>query len=120
MWVHLRKDRFPKHRSNKLKPRADGPFQIIAQAGDNAYTVDLPFSYDVSPTFNIGDLAPYYTDLELRSIPFQEGGIEPNQLGSDEGSYKDSREPENSNSNMEDYMILPLHLVLHLVLHSVH
>ena len=70
VWVHLRKDKFAMHRSNKLKPRADGPFQIIAQAGDNAYTLDLPSIYGVSPTFNIGDLAPYYTDLELRSIPF--------------------------------------------------
>ena len=27
---------------------------------------------------------------------------EPNQLGLDEGSYEDSREPANNNSNMED------------------
>ena len=26
VWVHLRKDRFPKHGSNKLKSMADGPF----------------------------------------------------------------------------------------------
>ena len=51
VWVHLRKHRFPKHRSNKLKPRADEPFRIFAQTGDNAYTVDLPISYGGSPTF---------------------------------------------------------------------
>ena len=64
----------------------------------NAYTVDLPSSYGVSPTFNIGDLAPYYTDLELRAIPFQEGGIEPNHLGLEEGSNNDSRTPRNNNN----------------------
>ena len=99
VWVHLRKDRFPKQRRNKLKPRADGPFKIIAQAGDNAYTVDLPSSYGVSPTFNIGDLAPYYPDLELRAIPLQEGGIEPNQLGSEEDNNKSSRCNNNQGNN---------------------
>lgn len=82
VWVHLRKDRFPSQRSNKLKPKADGPFPIIAKAGDNAYTVALPDSYGVSSTFNVGDLAPYHQESELRTIPFQQEGIEPNTDGS--------------------------------------
>ena len=59
--------------------------------------MDLPTNYCVSPTFNIGGLAPYYTDSELRAIPFQEGGIEPNQPGSEEDSNEEGpREPENN------------------------
>ena len=30
---------------------------------------------NVVHTFNIGDLAPYYTDLKLRAILFQERGL---------------------------------------------
>ena len=62
----------------------------------------LPNNYGVSPTFNIGDLAPYYTDLELRAIPFQEGGIEPNQLGSYEDSNNDPRKPIDNNSSKDN------------------
>ena len=60
-------------RANKLKPRADGPFMIIYQSGDNAYTVELPTNYGVSTTFNIGDLAPYHEDSELREILSRRG-----------------------------------------------
>ena len=59
VWVHLRKDRFPQLRKNKLMPRAVGPFPIIAKYGYNAYKVDLPAEYNISNTFNIGDLQLY-------------------------------------------------------------
>ncbi|CAO2841381.1 unnamed protein product [Amaranthus hypochondriacus] len=77
VWIHLRKDRFPALRKNKLMPRADGPFQISAKYGDNAYKVDLPDTYGVSPIFNVGDLRPYYDDKELGTILPKEGGNEP-------------------------------------------
>lgn len=95
VWVHLRKDRFPKHRSNKLNPRADGPFQNTSKAGDNAYTIALLAHYGVSSTFNIGDLAPYNEDLELRAIPFQEEKIKPNQSASEIAlDFTPGQEPE--------------------------
>ncbi|BAT74745.1 hypothetical protein VIGAN_UM144600, partial [Vigna angularis var. angularis] len=46
---------------------------------DNAYILDLPESYGVSPTFNICDLIPFTGDdqqdeADLRTDLFQEGG----------------------------------------------
>jgi len=37
VWLHLRKERFPSRRQNKLMTRGDGPFKIIKKVGDNAY-----------------------------------------------------------------------------------
>ena len=53
VWVHMRKEMFPKQRRSKLMPRGDGPYQIIEKINDNAYKVDLPGEYGVSVTFNV-------------------------------------------------------------------
>ncbi|XP_074271803.1 uncharacterized protein LOC141595737 [Silene latifolia] len=77
VWVNLRKERFPSKRKNKLMPRADGPFKVIARVNDNAYKIELPGEYGVHATFNVGDLSPYLDDdglTELRTIPFEGGG----------------------------------------------
>ena len=74
VWIHLRKERFPRQRKNKLMPRADGPFQITDKYGDNAFKVDLPDRYGVSPIFNIGDLQPYYDNSKLGTIRAEKGG----------------------------------------------
>ncbi|XP_056691738.1 uncharacterized protein, partial [Spinacia oleracea] len=58
VWVHLRKERFPRKRKNKLMPRAEGPYKVVARVNDNAYKIDL----------DDDGLA------ELRSIPFKGGG----------------------------------------------
>lgn len=76
VWVHLRKDRFPKQRKNKLMPRAAGPYQISAKTGENAYQLDLGTDSNIHPTFNIGDLVPYQDSPELRTILPKEEGIE--------------------------------------------
>jgi hypothetical protein len=34
---------------------ADGPFKILEKINDNAYKLELPPEYGVSPTFNISD-----------------------------------------------------------------
>jgi hypothetical protein len=76
VWLHLRKYRFPKLRKSKLMPRADGPFKIIEKINDNAYKLELPPEFGVSPTFNISDLRPYLgeeDELESRMTPIQEG-----------------------------------------------
>ncbi|KAK3136654.1 hypothetical protein QOZ80_5BG0440310 [Eleusine coracana subsp. coracana] len=57
-------------------PRADGPFKIIEKINDNAYRLELPPEFGVSPTFNISDLKPYLgeeNEIESRTTPFQEG-----------------------------------------------
>ncbi|XP_074303002.1 uncharacterized protein LOC141637417 [Silene latifolia] len=67
VWLHLRKERFPSKRKNKLMPRADGPFKILECYGSNAYKLELPSEYGgVSATFNVGDLSPYLEDEDLR------------------------------------------------------
>ena len=46
-------------RKSKLLPRADGPFKVLERINDNAYKLELPTDFGVSPTFNIVDLKPY-------------------------------------------------------------
>jgi hypothetical protein len=76
VWLYLRKDRFPALRMSKLMPRADGPFKVLERINDNAYKLDLPVDFGVTPTFNIADLKPYLgedDELELRTTQMQEG-----------------------------------------------
>jgi hypothetical protein len=73
VWVHLRKDRFPDQRKSKLQPWADGPFKVLRKINDNAYEIDLPSTYDVSKSFNVDDLSPFFGLEESRMTPFQGG-----------------------------------------------
>jgi hypothetical protein len=59
VWLHLRKDMFPDLRKSKLLPRADGPFKVLQRITDNAYKLELPANFGVSPIFNTADLKPY-------------------------------------------------------------
>ena len=57
-------------------PRAAGPFKIVEKINDNAYKLELPPDFGVSPTFNISDLRPYLgeeDEVESRTTPIQEG-----------------------------------------------
>jgi translation initiation factor IF-1 len=58
VWLHLRKERFPELRKSKLMSRAVGPFKILAKINDNAYKLELPLVFGISPNFNISDLRP--------------------------------------------------------------
>jgi len=40
VWLHLRKDRFPKQRKSKLSPQGDGPFKVLKRVNDNAYRLE--------------------------------------------------------------------------------
>jgi hypothetical protein len=76
VWLHLRKEWFPDLRKSKLMPRADGPFKVLKKINENAYKLDLPADFGVSPTFNIADLKPYLgeeDELESRMTPMKEG-----------------------------------------------
>ena len=66
VWIHLSKDRFPNKKSQKLSPRADGPFKVIERNNNNAYKLQLPGDYGVSATFNISDDSFEYP-LDLRA-----------------------------------------------------
>ena len=66
VWLHLRKDRFPKERKSKLLPRVDGPFKVLARYNNNAYKIDIPRDkYSVSEIFNVKDLSPYNGDEDF-------------------------------------------------------
>jgi hypothetical protein len=55
---------------------ADGPFKILEKINDNAYKLESPLKFGVSPTFNISDLRSYFGEnkVPLRRTLIQEGG----------------------------------------------
>jgi hypothetical protein len=73
--LHLRKVRFPELRKSKLMSRAAGPFKILAKINDNAYKLELPPEFGVSPSFNISDLRPYFREDQMpsRTTSMQKG-----------------------------------------------
>jgi hypothetical protein len=74
--VALEKDRFPEVHKSKSMQRAASPFKIIEKINDNAYKLELPPEFEVSPTFNIANLKPYLgeeDELEWRMTPLQKG-----------------------------------------------
>ena len=76
VWLHLRKDRFSGLRKSKLMPQADGPFKLLEKINNNAYKLELPADFGVSPTFNIADLKPYLgenDEMASRMTSIQEG-----------------------------------------------
>jgi hypothetical protein len=76
VWLHLRKERFLELRKSKLMSRAAGPFKILTKINDNAYKLELPSEFGVSPSFNISDLRPYLgeeDEMPSRMTSLQEG-----------------------------------------------
>jgi hypothetical protein len=56
--------------------RAAGPFKVLEKINDNAYRLELPTDFWVSPTFNISDLHLYLgeeDEMPSRMTPIQEG-----------------------------------------------
>jgi hypothetical protein len=56
--------------------RTDGPFKILEKINDNAYKLELPPEFGVSPTFNISDLRRYLgeeDEVPSRMTSNQEG-----------------------------------------------
>jgi hypothetical protein len=55
---------------------AASPFKILAKINDNAYKLELPLEFGVSPSFNISDLRPYLgeeDEMSSRTTSMQEG-----------------------------------------------
>jgi hypothetical protein len=76
VWLYLRKERFSELRKSKLMSRATGPFKILVKINDNAYKLELPPMFGVSPGFNISDLRPYLgeeDEISSRTMSMQEG-----------------------------------------------
>ena len=55
-------------------PRAAGPYKIIEKINDNAYKLELPPEFGVSPTFNIADLKPYLGEEDELESRVTQGG----------------------------------------------
>jgi hypothetical protein len=56
--------------------RATGLFKILSKINDNAYKLELPPKFGVSPSFNISDLRPYLgeeDEISSRTTSIQEG-----------------------------------------------
>ena len=49
----------PRNLSRKLAKLYDGPFQVQARVGQNAYRLELPASVRLHPVFNVSQLRPY-------------------------------------------------------------
>ena len=78
VWLHLRKERFPKQCQSKLFPRGDGPFRVLQRINENAYKLELPREYNVSATFNVANLIPFLGEdnPDLRINPCQVEGTD--------------------------------------------
>ncbi|XP_019082698.1 PREDICTED: uncharacterized protein LOC104704959 [Camelina sativa] len=101
VWLHLRPERFPQKRKDKLSPRGDGPFRVVERINDNSYRLELPGEYLTSTSFNVSDLAPFDVGTEedvLRAKPFQGGG---NDGTRDDDQHTDTDEDRSAQGTMD-------------------
>ena len=74
----MRKERFLVQRSSILLPKRDGPLQVLECVDDNIYKLDLSGDYNISTTFYVIDLIPFYVGDDLKENSFQEEGNDAN------------------------------------------
>jgi hypothetical protein len=76
VWLHMQKDHFTELQKSKLMSCAAGPFKVLEKINDNAYRLEVPADFGLSPTFNISDLRPYLgkeDEMPSRTTLIQEG-----------------------------------------------
>ncbi|KAG6761264.1 hypothetical protein POTOM_034472 [Populus tomentosa] len=61
--VRLKLECFPPGSFTKLHARRAGPFQVTKKLGSNAYVIDLPSEFGISPIFNIEDITAFKGDI---------------------------------------------------------
>jgi hypothetical protein len=57
--THLRRERFPRNKYNKLKLNKIEPCKILRKFSANAYVIELPPDIRISPIYNVVDLYHY-------------------------------------------------------------
>lgn len=62
--ICLRPERFPPRSFTKLHARHVGPFKVAKRLGPNAYVIELPDDYGISPVSNIEDLTQFHGSEE--------------------------------------------------------
>ncbi|KAJ6386620.1 hypothetical protein OIU78_016529 [Salix suchowensis] len=65
--IRLRPERFPQGSFTKLHARRAGPFKIKKKLGANAYVIDLPPDFAISPIFNIEDITDFKGNVNNNS-----------------------------------------------------
>ena len=58
--ICLKPELFPPRSFNKLHAQRAGPFKVVKKLGPNAYVIELPADYGISPIFNIEDLTQFH------------------------------------------------------------
>ena len=66
--VRIRPERFPRETIHKLYHWSAGPCKILSRLGLNAYHVELPPTFHISPIFNVEDLTLYTGHYEDNTI----------------------------------------------------
>jgi hypothetical protein len=57
--IQLHSEHFPPSSYNKLHAHRVGPFKVLKMLWPNAYVIDLPPTYTISPVFNIEDFTSF-------------------------------------------------------------
>lgn len=65
--VQLTKSRLQKGMPTKLQMKRVGPCKILAKYGANAYEIDLPSDFCISPILNVQDLVEFKATLPQNS-----------------------------------------------------
>lgn len=69
--IKLRPERFSPGTMKKLHARGAGPFKILRRVGQNAYVLELPPDFGISPTFNVSDIKEFKEPVLIPSEPFE-------------------------------------------------